>query len=388
MEGGSESCIKSSSQTSTSSRAGIGPASSLLAPPAGKSPDYTEKPYACNQCPATFATLQRLHAHQTQSHNYRRPEARYADDTYCRACMLQLHTRARVIAHLVRHRQCFAAYQHAGETITEDQAREWKKQERMKPCMPTGAAAAHPMHRLKPVRLQGPALPPPPPLDDPFPLDDPPPPPSPLPLQDAQDPAEEVDEQAGQPEHDSHAQLWRGVDASSRVLAPTGPKYVLYLFCGHSRPGDLPSQPVLRASGVVVVPFDIVHGSHADLLDGSVQKKLLDLMASGAFVGMLASPPCETWSVARFRQPGPPPLRLISDPWALPALTARHASQVETANGLMAITLRLIFAAILSRRFVLMEHPQPPKIKHAASIWRTDAMRLLLAAPHPRFLPG
>ena len=48
----------------------------------------------------------------------------------------------------------------------------------------------------------------------------------------------------------------------------------------------------------------------------------------------------------------------------------------------MAITLRLAFTAFWTRCFVLIERPSQPHLAFAPSIWRTDAMRLLLAAPY------
>ena len=149
-------------------------------------------------------------------------------------------------------------------------------------------------------------------------------------------------------------------------------------FCGHARPGDLASQPFLVEANIKIVPFDIAHDKHTDFLDTQVQHRLLDLVAAETLAGLLASPPCETWSVTRFAQPGKPPL----SSWVLPALSLECTDQVETANKLMVITFRLAFAATWLHQFVLFEHTREPRAAQAASIWRTDAMASLGSAPH------
>ena len=155
-------------------------------------------------------------------------------------------------------------------------------------------------------------------------------------------------------------------------------KFVLYLFSGRRRDGDLPSKRILALANITVLPVDIVFGPHCDLCCDDAVTKWEAGIREGIIVGVLASPPCETWSAARHREGGPPPLRSAAEPWGLAHLSAAQAQQVSIANKLMAAAIRLILAAVVARVPALMEHPAAARNAEYASIWRTEIMAAML----------
>eukprot|EP00969_Alexandrium_andersonii_P273834 12103307-Alexandrium_andersonii.AAC.1 len=53
-------------------------------------------------------------------------------------------------------------------------------------------------------------------------------------------------------------------------------------------------------------------------------ERLEELMKIGYYDGMHSGTPCSSWSAARWRPGGPPPLRSWDHPWGLPGLAPRH----------------------------------------------------------------
>ena len=72
---------------------------------------------------------------------------------------------------------------------------------------------------------------------------------------------------------------------------------------------------------IQVLTIDIVYDAElCDLRSHSAQTLWLDLVRRGRFIGLIAAPPCETWSPPRFRawlvdgDHRPAPLRLTVTP--------------------------------------------------------------------------
>lgn len=85
-----------------------------------------------------------------------------------------------------------------------------------------------------------------------------------------------------------------------------GEYFVLYLYAGHQRRGDV--HAVCRRLAekyhfkVTVLPLDVIyHHTLCDLLAPASQAFWCRVVASGLCLGILAAPPCETFSVARWR---------------------------------------------------------------------------------------
>ena len=181
------------------------------------------------------------------------------------------------------------------------------------------------------------------------------------------------------------------LDPRCGILMDVPTYYILHLFSGHSREGDLDWwAQKLTAGGeyrVVTIPFDLVHHQDkGDLTNDATFKLLLDLLKGGRILAIQAGPPCETWSCAR-HQPvedgrhAPRPLRSSQYLWGIPELTLREQLQVEIGNLLYQRTLVLVAWAIVLFVSVLVEHPAEPSDPGYASTWRLPQTRWLLRAP-------
>eukprot|EP00438_Fugacium_kawagutii_P029264 Skav200688 [mRNA] locus=scaffold1446:468302:468700:- [translate_table: standard] len=108
-------------------------------------------------------------------------------------------------------------------------------------------------------------------------------------------------------------------------------------------------------------------------------------MWDGAVDGLLAGPPCESWSVAPERwyenHEGPRPLRNRDTPWGFSSLLFKEARQVYVANGLLFFALASHFVLWSRGKWSVIEHPAPPDEQHhpnAPSIWRLVIPRILM----------
>eukprot|EP00438_Fugacium_kawagutii_P017463 Skav220232 [mRNA] locus=scaffold2170:63728:64474:+ [translate_table: standard] len=116
------------------------------------------------------------------------------------------------------------------------------------------------------------------------------------------------------------------------------------------------------------------------MLDAESQIFWQSVVESGSCLGMLGAPPCESWSVARWRSTlgldrGPRPIRDATSPWCLPTASFREMKQVLVANSLLQAWL--LFAAIGVVKGVawVCEHPaEAVHMPQAASIWKLPQM--------------
>eukprot|EP00965_Chrysotila_dentata_P135852 4491013-Pleurochrysis_carterae.AAC.1 len=81
-------------------------------------------------------------------------------------------------------------------------------------------------------------------------------------------------------------------------------------------------------------------GEAHNLLRDSVYKPLLEKCAAGYYAAIVASPPCSTFSVARFfaspdaLDGGPPPVRDRDHVMGLPNVDPKHERELHDANEL------------------------------------------------------
>jgi len=88
----------------------------------------------------------------------------------------------------------------------------------------------------------------------------------------------------------------------------------------------------LREKGWECEEFDVCNGSDQDLLDDVIWDALLERIKAGDFEFIVAGPPCETFSHARYKQPGPRPLGSVQNIYGLPYLKPFEKEQVRKAN--------------------------------------------------------
>ena len=105
---------------------------------------------------------------------------------------------------------------------------------------------------------------------------------------------------------------------------------MLYVFSGASRDGDLRFwlEKLSQGQALQVLEVDAVRGRGNDLRKASLRNRLLDEVRSGEFAVVVASPPCSTFSRARYSGlPGPPALRSADFLRGFPRLNDRNRSR-------------------------------------------------------------
>eukprot|EP00438_Fugacium_kawagutii_P021691 Skav224757 [mRNA] locus=scaffold1604:48812:54304:- [translate_table: standard] len=159
-----------------------------------------------------------------------------------------------------------------------------------------------------------------------------------------------------------------------------------HLYSGHRREGDLQSQlekidwspdlPPLILSLDVVIDAD-----RCNIFDPKIRAQWYDFSLRGGLHGLMAGPPCESWSVARERflttSQGPRPLRRRWLPWAIAEYTIKEGRQLYTANLLLFFSVLLILCQWRARAWGCLEHPALPYKDDAPSIWTTSIFQLL-----------
>ena len=111
----------------------------------------------------------------------------------------------------------------------------------------------------------------------------------------------------------------------------------MYLFAGRQRHSDIGSflKKVSQSKGLrlELMEFDIERSPEHDLTDEKLWERISDLLKEGDWV-LIVSPPCNTFSRARFQlqHPGPKPLRNVTWPRGFHWLKNRDMQKVEEAN--------------------------------------------------------
>eukprot|EP00438_Fugacium_kawagutii_P029954 Skav226336 [mRNA] locus=scaffold3640:16495:21969:- [translate_table: standard] len=159
-----------------------------------------------------------------------------------------------------------------------------------------------------------------------------------------------------------------------------------HLYSGHRRDGDLQAQldrldwsPDLPP---LILSIDVViDNTRCNVFDPAIRSKWYSFALSGGLHGLMAGPPCESWSVARERYlttgEGPRPLRRRTSPWAVDDFTIKEGRQLFTANLLLFFSVLLMLCQWKARTWGCLEHPATPSKEDAPSIWMTGIFRLL-----------
>ena len=174
--------------------------------------------------------------------------------------------------------------------------------------------------------------------------------------------------------------------------------YVLHLFAGAKRKGDLHTAVATMECppGALLFPVSldvVLDPVKGDLLSAEVQNFWLASASQGLIFAVVAGPPCETWSVSRMRQlegdDGPRPLRstesLFTTIWALAPLLLRELKQLTFGNSLLHFSLLMMTAQCLSGNIGLLEHPSAAQERRYGvppSIWRLPILQLLRRHRH------
>ena len=174
----------------------------------------------------------------------------------------------------------------------------------------------------------------------------------------------------------------------------TKEKVLLHVFSGRRRPGDLQFYVDRMAQDldtfqVYVVSLDvIVDPVMGDLRAPGTKAFWLDAIRQGFVAGLMAGPPCESWSIARTHQLAkdlhrrmPRVVRSGECLWGLWSLALKELMQVRVGNDLLCFVLLGFLYLFLCGRTGVIEHPALPDQPDAASIWRLPIVCVMLQMP-------
>ena len=179
-------------------------------------------------------------------------------------------------------------------------------------------------------------------------------------------------------------------------------RYVLHLYSGIKREDDLHSH-LLQAgkqSDVTLFPISIdiiLSETKGNLLDRESQTYWLSLSKQGAIHFVYGGPPCETWSVSRWRfydtGEGPAPLRsgedIYEEIWGWKTLRLRDIQQILCSNALLLFMLTIFVTQMIAGGGALMEHPARPghrQGRQPPSVWLLPIVQLLLKCRQVRMI--
>ena len=164
----------------------------------------------------------------------------------------------------------------------------------------------------------------------------------------------------------------------------------LHFFSGRRREDDL--QAAIEAQDwshcwtPIVLSVDIVLDKDTgDIMNPAARCYWLRLIRDGHVAGLLAGPPCESWSVARERwrdtHTGPMPVRTSHELWGMASLLLAEARQVLFGNTLLQFSILAWFIQWTMGHFAVLEHPAIPDREGAPSIWYLIALVLMAELP-------
>ena len=155
----------------------------------------------------------------------------------------------------------------------------------------------------------------------------------------------------------------------------------LHTFSGPRRKNDFEyfMKVVASTTGIymIVESIDPLIGAAFNLMDDGFYGGLLQAAAAGAFMIHLSGPPCSTWSIARFRKPGPPVVRTREFPFGIPGLSVRLQTQVAAHSQLMRRAFEISRAVMRAGGLFAIENPKDPGADPYPSMFATEEAREL-----------
>ena len=130
--------------------------------------------------------------------------------------------------------------------------------------------------------------------------------------------------------------------------------------------------------------YDILRGAEYDLSSTSLWSTIFQRIESGSFDVIILTPPCGTFSRARFNFStyGPRPLRTSIFPRGFPWLRNQESVQVQLANLFVDNSIELAFTQASVGGFFLFEHPEQLGVVKSGdipgSVWDFPSMRELV----------
>ena len=140
---------------------------------------------------------------------------------------------------------------------------------------------------------------------------------------------------------------------------------MLYLFAGRKRRADVKHFRAKHAKPynieLVMIELDILRSRKHDLSMMQRKAYYLKKARAGGYHSILTSPPCGTFSRARWaNNAGPKPLRLRNCPRGFPWLTGPQKQSVELHNSFVDFSANMLEAHLNQSPDAMgtMEHPE------------------------------
>ena len=349
--------------------------------------DDNQEKSPCPQCGKCFPSQAALAVHQTKAHKQKMAIRRFATDPSCRVCARYFHTRSRLLTHWqYGSTPCWIAIMRTFRPMSEHEACQLDEEDKRKgqalhqkgiksvevdcqwrQCTAEELTDALPRHDGADT------------FDTSLPSD--------IELQQWSDLGMLPPGQGGRPRtirqldepqvcnviaatRQFEKQMCREVceweqtdDWIPRPLS-LGERYVLVLFSGHRRYGDICSW--LEWDGRLrPIPIDLaISKQHGNAFDCHLWERLI---RARKVVGAHSGPPCETYTEARWlycpelpEDKQPRPLRDTCDPWGMTDRRPDEVQQVSIGTWLMLIALRITLLVLLHGGCSSLEHPRGP----------------------------
>ena len=206
----------------------------------------------------------------------------------------------------------------------------------------------------------------------------------------AHDDASDFPERLADMEHSwqNEVHLWHAPppDSVPRSCFPVELFYLI-LFSGHRREDDIASQVWRLDFGsrqVWPICLDLCLDEHGgNLLNPATLDFWKGQVLQRRVIGFHASPPCETFTEARFLPPPegrdrPRPLRSWTFPWSLPGLDCREIRQLATGNSLLCVAVMMAVWTLVAGGCATLEHPSGKSPAEGRfTIWYSAFLRRL-----------
>lgn len=185
-----------------------------------------------------------------------------------------------------------------------------------------------------------------------------------------------------------------GPKASGPIPVEQGQVTVIHLFSGPRRKEDLHGwvQRLGEYRGIAprVISVDIMSMAMQDMLNDVAVDELPQAFLSVDVVFIAASPPCSTWSRARFRRPGPAVLRTRCHLMGLPRHRGSGVKEVQDQFRILERVVRLCEAVVFRGGGFFINNPEKPGHAPYPPMCLTDQiaqLRWLADAVDVRFDP-
>lgn len=175
-------------------------------------------------------------------------------------------------------------------------------------------------------------------------------------------------------------------------------RVILHAFAGRRRLGDIQHYLDAMTQAMPGVTFHtisvdiVISKEHGDLSAREVQQFWLTAIKDGRVQGVLAGPPCSTWSKARSVEllndngeacRGPRVVRERQALWGKSCLSLRELEAVQLGNILLQFCILALLHLVHTGGWGLVEHPALLD-GDAASIWHLVTIHILLRYPGVR----